>query len=198
MHGRFKKNTLYPMKKIILALTTIGLSWFLIHSAVIITDGLSDDVHPVDLMVVFGNEVTPEGKPSKRLQARLDEALKISQGHWTPAILVSGGTGKEGFNEADVMATYLKEHGIEKEKIIIDSQGLNTRKTAQNTARYLKGNDLDSIMIISQYFHISRARLAFEKEGIKNIASSHARYFEIRDLYSITREFFAYYWYLTK
>ncbi|MTI68384.1 MAG: YdcF family protein, partial [Firmicutes bacterium] len=44
--------------------------------------------------------------------------------------------------------------------------------------------------------HITRTKLAFEKVGIDKVYTAHAKIFEIRDLYSLTREFFAYYKYL--
>jgi hypothetical protein len=39
-------------------------------------------------------------------------------------------------------------------------------------------------------------KLAFNKVGFEEVYSAHAEFFEARDLYSITREFFAYYKYL--
>ena len=58
--------------------------------------------------------------------------------------------------------------------------------------------DLESVMVISQYFHITRTKLAFEKVGFENVASAHADIFDERDLYSTLREFPAYYKYLLK
>jgi len=51
-------------------------------------------------------------------------------------------------------------------------------------------------VIITQFYHISRTKLAFDKVGIENVYSAHASYLDIRDAYSVVREFFAYYKYL--
>jgi vancomycin permeability regulator SanA len=186
------------IKKIFIWIIMVFFAWFLIHSVVIVIDGLNDNIDIADVAVVFGNEVTLDGKPSERLKARLDRAIEIFSQQQTKKLIVSGSTGKEGFDEAKVMAQYLQAHQIPLENIIIDSEGKNSEKTVQKTVRIMKENDFHSVMIISQYFHISRATLAFQKAGITEIYSAHANYFELRDVYSIFREFFAYYWYALK
>jgi uncharacterized SAM-binding protein YcdF (DUF218 family) len=45
-----------------------------------------------------------------------------------------------------------------------------------------------SVLIISQYHHLPRARLAMRRFGIAPVYTAHARYFEWRDIYSICRE----------
>src|SRR5262245_21950109 len=78
-------------------------------AAFISFDGLTDDPVPADVAVVPGNQVNPDGTPSDRLAARLDTALNLYRRGVVKAVLVSGGTGVEGFDEADVMAAYLRE-----------------------------------------------------------------------------------------
>ena len=56
--------------------------------------------------------------------------------------------------------------------------------------------NLSSVTIISQFYHITRTKLAFRKVGFENVYTAHAKYFEVRDIYSLAREFVAYYKYL--
>lgn len=53
-----------------------------------------------------------------------------------------------------------------------------------------------SALIITQYYHVTRTRLAFSKVGIERFFSAHADFFELRDIYSLLREFFGYYKYI--
>lgn len=173
-------------------------AWFIIHTAFVVIDGLNDELKPVDVAVVLGNKVELNGHPSERLKARLDKSVELyNEGYYT-FIIVSGGIGKEGFNEAKVMKAYLTDKGIAEDKIIEDSNGYNSYMTAQNTHTIMDELELDSAMIITQYFHISRTKLAFRKAGIEEIFSAHANIFELRDIYSLIREFPAYYKYLLK
>ncbi|ENH96864.1 SanA protein [Gracilibacillus halophilus YIM-C55.5] len=177
-------------------LITALFLWFVIHTAVIVIDGLNDDVANVDVAVVLGNKVELDGQPSNRLQARLDKSIELYEEGYYKYIIVSGGIGKEGFDEAKVMKDYLVNHGIPSEVVLEDSDGYNTFKTAQNTKTIMKDINVKSVMVITQYFHITRTKLAFDKVGFDNVYSAHAEIFQLRDLYSIVREFPAYYKYL--
>lgn len=85
-------------------------------------------------------------------------------------------------------------HGVPKGKIIIDNNGNTTEETARNVKKMNLA--IHSITVVSQYYHITRTKLAFKKEGYEKVYGAHAAYFEWRDLYSIVREFLGYYKYL--
>jgi len=189
----------HSQKKIVIISILSGLlGWFLLHTFFITLSGLQDNLHQADVAVVLGNEVNADGQPSDRLKARLDKAIQIFDDGQTKNIIVSGGMGKEGFDEATVMANYLHDKNIPEQSIILDSQGVTTEATAENSAKIMYDHNWHSVIIVSQYFHIARTKLAFEKNGISEVYSASANYFELRDLYSISREFFAYYAYLLK
>ena len=124
-----------------------------------------------------------------RLRARLDKALECYRAGYFPVVIVSGGVGKEGFDEAVVMRDYLVAHGIPSDRIIVDSDGMSTFDSAKNTLRIARERHFQSVFVISQHFHIPRARLALRRFGLSPIYSAHARYFELRDIYSSLREF---------
>ncbi|KQV53784.1 MULTISPECIES: YdcF family protein [unclassified Duganella] len=165
---------------------------FLLGCGVIVVAGCSDQQADADLIVVPGNTVAPDGTPSPRLRARLDIALALYRGHRAPLIFVSGGLGREGFDEAVVMAGYLAKNGVPRAAIVVDSQGLDTRATAGNAAAFMRARDLKSVLVATQYFHVPRTRLALERAGVQVAGHSHARYAELRDLYSIPRELLGY------
>jgi len=179
-----------------LFVAAIFVSWFIIHSVIIILDGLNDELKPADVAVVLGNKVELNGQPSERLKARLDRTVELYEEGYFPMIIVSGGIGVEGFDEAKVMKAYLVDQGIPGEKILEDNNGYNSYMTAQNASRIMKELELDSAMIITQYYHISRTKLAFREMDVSDVYGAHARFFEVRDIYSTIREFPAYYKYL--
>jgi len=164
----------------------------LIGSVVVTCAGWNDNLHAADLAVVLGNKVEPDGQPSPALQARLDHAVDLYRQGYFKLVLVSGAHGKEGYDEPSVMRRYLEANGVPHDAILEDNDGSNTWKTARNSARILNERHLQSVLIISQYFHLPRCRLAFAKFGIQPIYVSPARYWSIRDLYSVPREVIAY------
>jgi uncharacterized SAM-binding protein YcdF (DUF218 family) len=136
--------------------------------------------------------VQPDGRPSPRLRARLDRALELYRENMFEKIIVSGGIGKEGFDEAAAMGDYLASHGVPRERIIQDNEGVTTYASAANALRILREQKLTGVLVVSQYFHVPRTKLALRKFGIAPVYSAHARYFEARDVYSIARELVAY------
>ncbi len=150
--------------------------------------GMADDLRPSDVGVVLGSKVELSGQPSARLAARLDRGASLYTEGVFRHLIVSGGTGVEGFDEAAVMRDYLVGKGVPVGAIIVDSAGATTDATARNCASLMKTHGFKRVTVVTQYFHVPRSRLALRRYGITEIGSAHARFFELRDLYSIFRE----------
>lgn len=179
-------------QKYILAIG-IPLLWFLGHILYITIDGLCKNENNADIVVILGNKVNEDGTLSKRLEKRLECGLHLYQNGQVKRIIVSGGLGKEGFYEGDKMKEYLIEKSVPDSLIIIDNYGNNTRATVKNTLKLKDSLSFESIIVVSQYFHLTRTKMLFKKQGFKNVSSASPKYFEFRDFYSLCREFVAYY-----
>lgn len=174
----------------------VAFATLLLASTALVIQGLNDDIREADVAVVLGNTVNPDGTPSHRLAARLDRALELYQRGMFKNVIVSGGVGREGFDEAAVMKTYLTGKGVPPDRIIVDSLGTTTAATARNTAAIVQQQRWKSVLVVSQYFHIPRCRLALSAAGISPVYAAHAHFFELRDVYSTAREVIGYAAYL--
>lgn len=154
--------------------------------------GFHEDIFPADAAVVLGNQVYEDGTCSPRLAGRLERAISLYGQGVCGKIIVSGGVGQSGFDEAVAMRDYLLSRDVSSGDIIVDSNGVNTRATAQFTARYMREKSLGSVIAVSQFYHIPRSVLAFRKEGVPRVGSAFARYFERSDIFSTLREVPAY------
>lgn len=165
-------------------------------TAVLLTvDGFTDSAAPSDVVVVLGNEVLASGEPSDRLAARLDAAVMARDAGLVEQVIVSGGVGRSGHDEADAMARYLQAAGVPADDIIVDGLGVNTRATARNAAEIMDDRGWDSAIVATQFFHISRTALAFEQAGIDEVTTVHAQYREPRDAFALAREVPAWWFY---
>ncbi|WP_233788876.1 MULTISPECIES: YdcF family protein [Chryseobacterium] len=169
------------------------ISWFVIHTVYIITDGLSDNGEKADIAIILGNKVNEDGTLSERLEKRLETGIELYKNHRVTKILVSGGLGKEAFYEGDKMKEFLISNAIPDSVIFVDNYGNNTRLTVENSLKFQQKYKFKSIIVVSQYFHVTRTKKLFKDQGFENTSSVSPRYFEWRDLYSILREFPAYY-----
>jgi uncharacterized SAM-binding protein YcdF (DUF218 family) len=144
-------------------------------------EGLLDRVWPSDLLVVFGSRIDPDGQPSLGLRARLDRAVELYQEGISRQILVSGGLGRDGFDEAAIMHAYLVEKGVPDTIIWLDNRGDTTQLSAEHTAELMRQQGWTSAVLISQFYHLPRARLIFERAGVEQVGSAHAEEFFIGD-----------------
>ena len=150
--------------------------------------GFADHVETADAVVVPGNTVYPDGTLSNRLKGRLDAALAIFRGGHCKVIFVSGGTGREGVEESEAMKAYLVKQGVPLDRIIQDNQGFTTAATARNASIALHQRGYSTVLAVSQFFHVPRLRRLLAAQGLIVVGSEHARYFELRDVYSLFRE----------
>ncbi|HEY9402440.1 MAG TPA: YdcF family protein [Pyrinomonadaceae bacterium] len=171
---------------------------FTLAATLIVADGLTDDIHAADVAIVPGNTVEKDGRPSARLRARLDQTVALYRQGLFPDVIVSGGVGSEGFDEAEVMKRYLVGNGVPEASIHVDSSGLTTYLTARNASRMMRENGWQSAMVVTQYFHVPRMRLALKRSGVVPVFSAHAQFFELRDVYSTAREVVGYGAYLLR
>ncbi|WP_296151029.1 YdcF family protein [uncultured Flavobacterium sp.] len=168
--------------------------WYLGHITYITIDGLSDEGKSADVAIILGSKVNEDGTISERLEKRMECGLQLYEKNRVKKIIVSGGFGKEGFYEGDKMKEYLIKNGIPDSAIIVDNKGDNTLATVENTLKLQDNLQFKSAIVVSQYFHVTRTKKFFKDRNFENVTSACPHYFEVRDLYSIQREFVAYYY----
>ena len=97
------------------------------------------------------------------------------------------------------MAEYLEAHGLPSSAIITYNQGEeSTQETARIVAEIMKSHQFQSVMIISDYYRITRTKLALTHEGITNIEKAHVGKLQKEDAMKIGREVVALYDYIGK
>ncbi len=161
---------------------------FLLACAAISLDGFRDRIEPVDLLVVPGSKVHPDGVLSRNLHGRLEATLAYHRTGRCRRILVSGGIGIENQDESLAMRKFLLENGVPDSVIIVDGNGINTFETARSAARWMREHDARTVAVASSFFHVSRLRLALKQHGVRMQGHIHSRLYEPRDLYSVARE----------
>jgi len=186
-------------KKLIITAAAVIFIWFVSHYLIMMYPYLVDNYGKADFIVVFGNKVERTGMVSERLKRRLDKTVKLYAAGVSKKIIVSGATGVEGFNEPVVMKKYMIDHGIAGQDITIDEKGFNTFATVKNVKSMLAAEKMSDpeIIIVTDYYHMARARLAFNRAGFKKIGCARAEIApETTDIKSVAREFAGYYYYM--
>ena len=174
-------------------------AWIMIHAAYITLDGMNDFKGNADVAVVLGNRVFADGSLSTWLKGRVDKSLELYKEHRVKKIFVSGGisTKKDGgYPEGDAMRDFLIKNGVPASDIITDNAGINTYYTAKNFIDWNQDQHYSSVVVVSQFFHITRTKYIFKKLGYQHVYSTSSDSYRINDLVGLLREVPAFYKYL--
>ncbi|MCX6362813.1 MAG: YdcF family protein [Actinobacteria bacterium] len=127
--------------------------------------GTTDYRRAADVVVVFGAQVHGNGAPSTSLRDRMDTAIGLYKDHLVKKVLVSGGVGDSGYNEALVMRDMAVKAGIRKEDVIVDSNGVNTGATVRDSIPFFAVAPRARVLAVSQFYHLPRIKLAYARAG---------------------------------
>lgn len=133
----------------------------------IATQSTVDEAQPADIIVVLG-AAEYRGKPSPVLRARLDHALTLYQKGLAPRILTTGGAGGDPvYTEGDVGRSYLVSRGVPSEAIVVDAEGTSTAYATASSAEIMRRMGLKSCIVVSDGYHIFRAKRMLQSSGVK-------------------------------
>jgi vancomycin permeability regulator SanA len=132
--------------------------------------GTTDYRRPADVAVVFGARVYATGQPSPLLADRIATGIELYRSGLVGTLVMSGGDGADGFNEARVMRDEANAAGIDPADILVDPAGNSTEATVDNSLALLAARGTGSVpprvIAVSQAYHLPRVQLAFANGGI--------------------------------
>jgi vancomycin permeability regulator SanA len=132
--------------------------------------GTTDYRRPADVAVIFGARVYATGQPSPLLADRIRTGVELYQNGLVPLLVMSGGDGSDGFNEARVMRDVAVAAGVDPASILVDQAGNSTEATVANVSALLDARNGATgpgrVIAVSQAYHLPRVQLAFANAGI--------------------------------
>jgi uncharacterized SAM-binding protein YcdF (DUF218 family) len=125
-----------------------------------------DEAQPADVILVLG-AAEYRGRPSPVLRARLDHALDLYARKLAPRILTTGGSGGDPiFTEGGVGRSYLMQHGVPSDAVIVESEGDSTVESTTMAAEIMRRMGLHSVIVVSDGYHIYRVKQMLESRGL--------------------------------
>src|SRR5262245_33691020 len=127
---------------------------------------IRDEARSSDAIVVLG-AAQYNGRPSPVLKARLDHAFELYDRGFAHAIITTGSYGPDpNFSEAEVGRKYLVQHGVSVADIVTEQGSGTTHDSIQATSALLKAKGWNSAVVVSDGFHLFRAKKMFADNGI--------------------------------
>ena len=149
-----------------------------------------EDVPKDRAAVVFGAGLWRDGRPTPVLRDRVKTASELYFQGKVEKLLMSGDNRTVDYDEPTAMKNYAIELGIPAEDIVLDFAGRRTYDTCYR-AKEIFG--LNSAILVTQEFHLSRALYLCEKLGVESsgVSADQRDYLKRSRFFWNTREMLA-------
>lgn len=128
--------------------------------------GTTETAKTAGAIVVLGARVREDGSPSPTLRARAAQGAALYKRGLAPIIVFSGGIGVYAPSEASVAAKVAQSNGVPAENCVLEENSHSTRENARFTAQLLRARGISEVIVVSDPYHLRRARWLFEHEGL--------------------------------
>jgi uncharacterized SAM-binding protein YcdF (DUF218 family) len=165
-----------------------GAAWYAWVEHEINATAQIDNARPADAIAVFG-AAEYAGRPSPVLHARLDKAVSLYDRDMAPYIItLGGGADKDsGKTEGGVGRDYLLANGVPFDRIIAETNSVDTEQQVQHLASIAERNHFQHIIVVSDGTHLFRIELLCKRAGLNVYTSPRAPLGHIDELDSAER-----------
>jgi len=129
--------------------------------------------------IVFGAEVKKDGTPSAVLRDRVETAIALYKSGKVEKILMSGDNRFVDYNEPESMRQYAVSLGVPNEAIVLDYAGRRTYDTCYRAREIFQ---VDSVILVTQGFHLSHALFLCNSFGVKAVGVKADNYYYLKRL----------------
>lgn len=175
-HIVHKRHIIIP-KSLLTVFYTVTLAGCFILAVIefiIIANGFQKPEPDADYVIVLGARVNGR-EVSRNLKYRLDAALGYIKNNPGCKIVVTGGQGKgEDITEGQAMEDYLVKNGTDPGIIFKEEESENTEENLKYSMDIIKDKSA-KVVVISNNFHIYRAKRIALKQGYENVSGIGAR-----------------------
>ena len=162
--SRIRTRYRWLVAAVVLVPAVVGGPWLYVRIATIgDIYGPGEIPHHADAALVLGAKVGDDGLPSVFLQERVDLGIDLYERGIVDVIVMTGATRLDGYDEPATMRDLALAKGVPAEAIILDREGVDTFASCANAAGPL---DLDSVVVITQEFHVARATWLCQRAGV--------------------------------
>lgn len=149
----------------------VAAGLWLTSAATVVYTATHDDAAKAHAIVVLG-AAQYRGRPSPVLRARLDHAVALYRRGVAPRLVLTGGTAEgDTASEAAVSRLYAVAAGVPDSAILLENEGRTTSQSLAGVARILRARRLDTVVVVSDPFHVLRAETVARRMGLTTYGS---------------------------
>jgi len=164
---KFKK---YLKKVVLICVIGVGIifvvNWYILKS----TKGQifyeQDKLPEKQTALLLGARVYSDGRLSHVMQDRAETAIEIYKLGKVRKILISGDHGTSEYDEVNTIKDYLLRKGVKSEDVFTDHAGFDTYDSIYRARDIF---EVDSMVIVTQKFHLPRAVYIANSLGVESV-----------------------------
>ncbi|MBA3874785.1 MAG: YdcF family protein [Anaerolineae bacterium] len=167
MKSLWKSVRKVRIKRLLLLVVVLWLWVMFVLAIVIDAYGRIDRARPADVIVVLGAGLRANNQPGPALTRRAAHAALLWQQGYAPVVICSGGNpGSRARSEAAACAELLQADGVPTSAIVQEEQSRSTEENALYTRSLMLEKGWQTAIVVSDGYHLFRARRLFVNEGI--------------------------------
>ena len=128
--------------------------------------GQQEHARPAQAIVVLGAAVASNHQPGDSLQVRTLKAVSLYKQHYASYIICTGGLGGTTPTEAEAAAKLAMREGVPQAAILLDTTSHSTYENAINSAAICRKHGWNTVIAVSDAYHLWRVRRDFRLVGI--------------------------------
>ena len=151
---------------IIVVIAFVVINIYIINSTKSQIFAIQDNVTARQTALLLGARVYDDGRLSHVMEDRALTAIQLYQSGKVDKILISGDHGTSGYDEVNTIKDYLINQNVPQENIFTDHAGFDTYDSIYRARDIF---EVDSMIIVTQKFHLPRAVYIANSLGVKSI-----------------------------
>jgi hypothetical protein len=128
-----------------------------------------------DCVVGLAAGLCADGSPGPVTEAVARRCASLHLSGVSDLVIFTGGYTAGGMTEAQVMSNIVAEMDVAGDKVLLEEESTRTHHHPQLLEPILKGNDVSSMVVVSNHLHARRARAIFMKYYGKSITMYFAK-----------------------
>lgn len=185
-----RKMTAWIFGGVALLCAAFGLGMLLLNSY-----GKTDRAQKAQAIVVLGANVQPGGKCGPSLHARTEHAVALYHKKLAPLIIFTGGLGENAPAESVAASQLAHKLGVPTNAMLREETSTSTWENIGNASALCKARGISRVIVVSDGYHLWRARRNFAAHEIEAFPSPCSREYSgaqtwmtAREVLSVTRD----------